>query len=245
MKEPAVLNDMGRRSVPDDYRVRGLLLKLFFAICVLPGGWSSQHCIPRRYNTSSSRVEGILNVHIVPHTHDDAGWLKTVDQYFYGSKTPIQLAGVQYILDSVTHYLGHNPDRKFVYGEMAFFARWWEQQTEEVRDRVVQLVEDGQLDFVNGGWVQHDEAACHYVAMIDQTTRGHQFLNRTFGKIPRIGWQIDPFGHSSTHASLIERSTGLRCSLLWALRLPGSGSQNAKATAGAAVEGLEVLWVSR
>lgn len=30
-----------------------------------------------------------------------------------------------------------------------------------------------QLSFVNGGYVQHDEAAAYYVAMIDQTTRGH------------------------------------------------------------------------
>lgn len=28
----------------------------------------------------------MLNVHLLAHTHDDVGWLKTVDQYFYGSE---------------------------------------------------------------------------------------------------------------------------------------------------------------
>ena len=30
--------------------------------------------------------KGKLQVHLVAHTHDDVGWLKTVDEYFYGKK---------------------------------------------------------------------------------------------------------------------------------------------------------------
>ena len=37
------------------------------------------------YNTSAGTVAGLLNVHLVPHSHDDVGWLNTVDQYFVRS----------------------------------------------------------------------------------------------------------------------------------------------------------------
>lgn len=146
----------------------------------------------------------MLNVHLVPHTHDDVGWLKTVDQYFYGDRNDIQHAGVQYILDSVVDQLLKNPRRRFIYVETAFFYRWWKRQDQDMKDTVRTLVDQGRLEFVNGGWCMSDEAATHYNSVIDQMTLGLRFLNDTFGECgrPRVAWHIDPFGHAREHASM-------------------------------------------
>ena len=54
----------------------------------------------------------MTNVHLVPHSHDDVGWLKTVDQYFYGAHPEIQRVGVQYIIDSVVKELSFDPSKR-------------------------------------------------------------------------------------------------------------------------------------
>lgn len=53
-----------------------------------------------------------------------------------------------------------------------------------------QLVANGQLEFINGGFVQHDEAAAHYVAMIDQTTRGHRSVKVSSDKSTSLNFMI-------------------------------------------------------
>ncbi|XP_024975832.1 alpha-mannosidase [Cynara cardunculus var. scolymus] len=160
------------------------------------------------YETGVGIVEGKLNVHLVPHSHDDVGWLKTVDQYFVGSNNSIQGACVENVLDSVVMSLLRDPNRKFIFAEMAFFHRWWELQSPDIQAAVKKLVSAGQLEFVNGGWCMHDEAATHYVDMIDQTTLGHDLIKSNFNITPSAGWQIDPFGHSAVQAYLLGAELG-------------------------------------
>ncbi|PSN50451.1 Lysosomal alpha-mannosidase [Blattella germanica] len=156
------------------------------------------------YESCPKPLPGKLNVHLVPHTHDDVGWLKTVDQYFYGSKSNIQKAGVQYILDGVVRELSHDPNKRFIYVETAFFWKWWIRQNDWSRHQVKKLVQNGQLEFIGGAWSMNDEAATNYQSIIDQFTWGLRKLNDTFGECghPKVGWQIDPFGHSREMASI-------------------------------------------
>ncbi|XP_021762462.1 alpha-mannosidase At3g26720-like isoform X2 [Chenopodium quinoa] len=160
------------------------------------------------YNNSGKIVAGKINVHLVPHTHDDVGWLKTVDQYYVGANNSIRGACVQNVLDSVVSSLLEDKNRKFIYVEMAFFQRWWRQQSPKLKVKVKELVNSGQLEFINGGMCMHDEATTHYIDLIDQTTLGHQFIKNEFGQMPRAGWQIDPFGHSAVQAYLLGAEVG-------------------------------------
>jgi hypothetical protein len=152
----------------------------------------------------------VLNIHVVPHSHDDVGWLKTIDQYYYGLNNTIQDVSVQNILTSVIQSLIQNPKRTFTYVEMKFFTMWYNQQSLDLQQQVYNLIHTTkQLNFVNGGWCMHDEGTTHYIGMIDQTTLGHTFLRQELNVIPTIGWQLDPFGHSKTQASLLTYKMGL------------------------------------
>jgi alpha-mannosidase len=120
----------------------------------------------------------------------------------------IDNGGVQYILDSVIACLLEDPARMFIYVEQAFFQRWWQEQSDSMKSDVRGLVANGQLEFINGGYCMHDEATTHFIDMIDQTALGHQFIANEFGVYPKVGWQIDPFGHSATQASLLSYEVG-------------------------------------
>ena len=141
-----------------------------------------------------------VTVHLIAHTHTDPGWLSTEHDYYTREVRPI--------LDHVTHELleaQNSSARTFVWSEVCFFARWYAAQSERRRRAVLSLVRSGRLEFVGGGWVQHDEALPTVGAMLEQMAEGHAWLNATFGVRPSIGWQLDVFGHSAAATAVLAR----------------------------------------
>ena|SRR3569833_1003713 len=71
-----------------------------------------------------------------------------------------------------------------------------------MKEAVRTLVKEGRLEFANAGWSMNDEACTHYEDIINNMMTGHEFLEKEFGVRPRVGWHVDPFGHSNANPRL-------------------------------------------
>lgn len=110
---------------------------------------------------------------------------------------------MRYIINSILESLNKNPNHKFTYVEQSFWQRWWSEAKDEQKELARKLVKNGQLELNLGGWVMHDEACTNYEGMIHQMALGTKYIKDQFGIRPRVGWHIDPFGHSSQNARLM------------------------------------------
>lgn len=140
-----------------------------------------------------------LEVFLVPHSHQDPGWLLTFDEYFE--------AETRKGFNATTETLLLHPEARFIYAEVSFFSRWVNELTKEDKIKVAKLLHNGHLEIVSGGWVMPDEAVTSYYGIVDQMIEGHHWLWENFAYRPNISWSIDPFGQSTTMAYLV-RKTG-------------------------------------
>ena len=136
-------------------------------------------------------------VFVVPHSHNDAGWLIDIESCYtnYCRNT----------LDNVFWMLESFPTFKFCWSEMLFLSMWLKENPSQ-KEKLKDYIKSGRFEIVGGGWVQNDEALPDFELVLRQMETGFDYLKQEIGvdKV-RIGWQLDPFGHSSLTSSLWEK----------------------------------------
>ncbi|XP_029447387.1 epididymis-specific alpha-mannosidase isoform X2 [Rhinatrema bivittatum] len=137
-----------------------------------------------------ARAAGSTRVFVVPHSHMDVGWVYTVQESMR--------AYAANVYSSVVEELVKGQHHKFSVVEQEFFRLWWDMvATDTQKQQVHRLLKEGQLEFIIGGQVMHDEAVTEIDDQILQLTEGHGFLYETFGVRPQFSWHVDPFGASA------------------------------------------------
>ncbi|CAH0594124.1 unnamed protein product [Chrysodeixis includens] len=159
------------------------------------GVWKQGWDIEYKENQWSQKNK--LKVFIVPHSHNDPGWIKTFENYY---KTQTRA-----IFKNMVEKLFEGIGRKFIWAEISYLSLWWNSDASDKEKAAFQnLLKAGQIEIVTGGWVMNDEANSHWLSIIQQLTAGHQWLIENFGYIPKNSWSIDPFGYSSSQPYLLK-----------------------------------------
>lgn len=139
-----------------------------------------------------------LKIVVVPHSHNDPGWLKTFVNYFQSDS--------RQILNLAVTKMPEYGNMSFIWSEISFLQLWWDQAHPTKQRILKKLVKSGRLEITTGGWVMTDEANAHLYAMVDQLIEGHQWVKTNLNVTPKSGWSIDPFGHGSTVPYLLAAS---------------------------------------
>ena len=137
-----------------------------------------------------------LNIHIVPHTHMDPGWIKTPEEYYIEEL-------IENIFNTILNELSQDINKTFVINEIYYFKIWYSEISEEDKLKLKKLIKEKRIEFVSGSYIINDEATPLYYNIIDQVRIGHQFLLEEFGVTPKTGWYIDSFGHSAGNAYIL------------------------------------------
>ncbi|KAJ2004132.1 mannosyl-oligosaccharide 1,3-1,6-alpha-mannosidase activity protein [Coemansia thaxteri] len=150
------------------------------------------------------RLARNLTLHIVAHSHADAGWNLSVGEYYRTS--------VHAVLRRVTAELWSDDRRRFAWGDVAFLDEWMGDEGDAAaggamgnvtwRQAVQTLVRGGRLEVVGGGYVSPDEGLATWWAANTVVDVGRRWLARELNATARVAWQIDNFGHSGVTAYL-------------------------------------------
>ena len=137
----------------------------------------------------------MITVHLVLNAHIDPVWL-----------WPWQ-SGVDEVLAtcrSACDRLDNNPDVIFTRGE-AWAYDMVERTDPDLFARISAHVAAGRWEIVGGWWIQPDCNLPTALGLQRQIELGRDYFQSRFGQFPRVGFNVDSFGHAAALPGLMRR----------------------------------------
>jgi alpha-mannosidase len=145
------------------------------------------------YSSIQDRSDQTIYIHLVPHSHNDPGWIYTFEEYYEG-KDPKYCVKCE--LDTILSSMQANKNRTFSWSEISFFKLWYQELSDEKKGIIKGLIKEKRFEIRGGAWVENDEGSVNYQGIIDQMRFGLSWLKEEFNLQVKTASLLDSFGKS-------------------------------------------------
>ncbi len=136
-------------------------------------------------------------IYVVPHTHYDAVWVFTKEDYFY--------INIDFILKRVVEILEEYEDYKFLI-EQTFLLEEIENRYPELFEKIRKFVREGRIEIADGEYLMADTMLPQEETLVREILVGKRYVREKFGKDVEVMWQADSFGLNAQLPQIYRKS---------------------------------------
>jgi len=139
-------------------------------------------------------------IHVIGHAHMDMNWLWT---YFETMKM------CNDNLRQTVAFMDEFPDYTMIQSQAAVY-NFVEKVDPPLFMRIKKYVKEGRLELAGGMWTEGDTNLSSGEALARSFLLGQRYFNKHFGKMAKVGWLPDNFGHTSQLPQMLKLA-GMEC----------------------------------
>jgi alpha-mannosidase len=136
-------------------------------------------------------------IYLVPHTHYDAIWIFTKEDYFY--------INIDLILKKVIDLLGTTKNYKFLI-EQAYIVEELEKRHFELFKKIKKYVKQGRIEIAGGEYLMADTMLPQEETLIREIRFGKEYFKKKLGADVNVMWQADSFGLNAQLPQIYRKS---------------------------------------
>ena len=135
-------------------------------------------------------------IHVIGHAHMDMNWLWTLSE-------TVKMANDN--LRQAVTLMKDYPDYTMLQSQAAVY-HFVEQQDPLLFNEVKKCVASGRLEPVGGMWVESDQNMASGEGLSRSLLLGQRYFQSRFGRMARVGWLPDDFGHTSQLPQMLKQA---------------------------------------
>ena len=135
-------------------------------------------------------------IYLVPHTHYDAVWVFTKEDYFY--------INIELILKQVVDLI-QKSDYKFLI-EQTFLLEEVERRNPHLFSQIGEFVKKGKIEFADGEYLMADTMIPNGETLVREILLGKKYVKEKFGIDVPVMWAADSFGYNAQLPQIYRKS---------------------------------------